>query len=456
MNTTQPHAPTTARPSALAEHLQPRATYGELWRRTPAALGYLLPTIVIAVGSLALLTVLFSLSLSLALFVAGLYLGIGMFATARWFGTVELARLEAAGMAPISRPVWPRLPAGGNVFRQVCAQARNGHYWLYLLHGMIVGPIVMIFTWSLTISAIAVALAGSTVWAWGWALPDDRRDIGLVIVEGVPGFPLREPLLVSNLVNLALGLVVLVCLPWILHGMMRLQRGLAAAMLGRFRSDDLAAEVENLAASRSAAVSAENVGLRRLERDIHDGPQQRLIRLQMDLAATERMLDSNPDRARVLLTEARTQARDTLEELRALSRGFAPPLLQDRGLAAALVPLAARNGIPTTLESGLPDNRRLAPEVELGAYFVIAELLSNTTKHSGANEVTVVLALIGSSVDTALSIAVMDNGTGGATFAEGHGLSGLRERVTGLRGSIRVASPAGGPTTVTVVLPLPA
>ena len=139
------------------------------------------------------------------------------------------------------------------------------------------------------------------------------------------------------------GLAMLATLPFVTHGLVRLHHVIARGMLGRFSSDELKREVAALGASRDAAVSAEDHGLRRLERDIHDGPQQRLVRLQFDLASAERALDSDPEAARALIVEARRQSHDTLEELRELSRGFAPPLLQDRGLAAALESLAARS-----------------------------------------------------------------------------------------------------------------
>ena len=125
--------------------------------------------------------------------------------------------------------------------------------------------------------------------------------------------------------------------------------GIARGMLSAFLSEELRQQVTGLASSRSAAVAAEGTALRRLERDIHDGPQQRLVRLQMDLAAADRKLDKDPKAARVLLEEALQQSKDALDELRALSRGFAPPILMDRGLVAALESLAVRAAVPTTV-----------------------------------------------------------------------------------------------------------
>src|SRR5690606_40405777 len=131
-------------------------------------------------------------------------------------------------------------------------------------------------------------------------------------------------------------------LPFVPHALTWMHHAIARGMLAAFRSEELRVQMADLSASRSAAVAAEGTALRRLERDIHDGPQQRLVRLQMDLAAAERQMATDPESARRLLDEARQQSKEALEELRALSRGFAPPILLDRGLVAALESLAIR------------------------------------------------------------------------------------------------------------------
>jgi signal transduction histidine kinase len=191
--------------------------------------------------------------------------------------------------------------------------------------------------------------------------------------------------------------------------------------------------------------------LRRLERDIHDGPQQRLVRLQMDLAAAERQLDSDPEKARGLLTEAMQQSKEALEELRALSRGFAPPILLDRGLIAALESAADRSPVPVKIVDEL-GSAQIPQEIERNAYFVVSEALANVAKHSGASETTV---RVWTDDSPSLMVAVFDNGSGGAVATAGHGLAGLEERLRGLGGTLDVQSPAGGPTSVVANLPLP-
>ncbi|WP_223690347.1 sensor histidine kinase [Leifsonia poae] len=236
-----------------------------------------------------------------------------------------------------------------------------------------------------------------------------------------------------------------------------LHHGIAQGVLGAWRSDALEREVADLSASRGAALVAEDQALRRLERDLHDGPQQRLIRLQMDIASAERKLESDPDAARAILAEAGAQARDTLEELRALSRGFAPPILQDRGLVTAIESLVARSPIPIQLETGIAPGTRFSPELERSAYYVAAELATNLAKHSGATSARLFLdTRLDGSGRSWLDVWLTDNGHGGASLVDGHGLSGLGERVRGLRGEFTVDSPVGGPTRIGAHIPVSA
>ena len=164
-------------------------------------------------------------------------------------------------------------------------------------------------------------------------------------------------------------------------------------MLSAFRSEELSEQVADLSASRTAAVAAEGTALRRLERDIHDGPQQRLVRMQMDLASADRQLDKDPEAARVLIAEAMQQSKEALEELRALSRGFAPPILLDRGLVAALESLAGAAALPDRSSRTLPDDLELPPELERNAYFIAAEALTNVAKHARATDAGCALEL---------------------------------------------------------------
>jgi signal transduction histidine kinase len=360
-------------------------------------------------------------------------------------------------MSAIARPDW-RSDKGFWLWMR--SMFGNGHYWLYVLHTMVVGYVVSLISWVVTVVWLSTALGGISFWIWARFLPQPdnqwflSRWLAAVFGNGAPTG--ADYAALDIVVYLAIGLLLLATLPFVTRGLTLVHHGIARVMLARFRSDDLQARVVDLSASRTAAVSAEGTALRRLERDIHDGPQQRLVRLQMDLAAAGRQLDTHPDAARTLIDGAMAQSREALEELRALSRGFAPPILLDRGLVAALESLTVRSPIPVRLVNELAPEISLPQEIERNAYFVASELLTNATKHSGASEVQLRVALrrIPGPDDTWLDLSVTDDGTGGAKALPGHGLAGLEERMRGLGGILDVDSPTGGPTTVTAHLPV--
>ncbi|HRI98278.1 MAG TPA: histidine kinase, partial [Nocardioides sp.] len=185
-----------------------------------------------------------------------------------------------------------------------------------------------------------------------------------------------------------------------------------------------------------------------LERDIHDGPQQRLVRLQMDLGRIKKQLAEDPELAVQTVDSALLQARETVEELRSLSRGIAPPLLVDRGLAAALGELTVRATVPVEATVDVPDS--LPPHVETAVYFIVAEALTNVAKHSGATRTALGVWMENGGVQ----VRVEDDGVGGAHPAKGSGLAGLQQRVLAADGRLEVTSPEGGPTVVHAFLPV--
>jgi signal transduction histidine kinase len=216
----------------------------------------------------------------------------------------------------------------------------------------------------------------------------------------------------------------------------------AAVVLPR-RSQERIAELEE---TRAGAVEQQESELARIERDLHDGAQARLVALGMQIGLAEQKLASDPAAAQALLAEARHGTREALEELRDLARGIHPPVLADRGLEAAVAALAARTPLRVDVKVDLP--RRPPQAVETAAYFVVAESLANSSKHSEAGRVEIVLR----EQDGELVVEVSDDGVGGAD-ANGSGLRGLARRVGALDGRLEVVSPAGGPTTVRVVIP---
>jgi signal transduction histidine kinase len=359
---------------------------------------------------------------------------------ARGFATAERAQLPAVLGGPVPSPAYRRAGPDAGLVTRLTTPWRDPQSWLDALHAVVRFP-VAIFSFVVTVTFWSVALGGLTYWAWDWALPHTPHNYELPELLGF-----ADNAITRIAFYLVIGVVAAVLLPFVVRGAALLQ-----AQLGRLLLTSRAAtqaELGRLTEGRDAAVAAEAVALRRLERDIHDGPQQRLVRLGMDLSRAQRQLDRDPEAARATLQEAAGQARETLEELRALSRGIAPPVLADRGLAAALAALAARSPVPVDLAVDLP-SERLAPVTENTAYFVVSEALANVAKHGDATACRVEIAC----GNGRLRVLVEDDGTGGAVLAPGHGLAGLSDRLLAVDGELTVDSPRGGPTRLVGTLP---
>jgi len=192
--------------------------------------------------------------------------------------------------------------------------------------------------------------------------------------------------------------------------------------------------------------------LSRIERDLHDGAQQRLVALTMDLGRASERLESDPDGARALILDGQAQAREALAEIRQLVRGIAPSILQDRGLVAALESIAGHGPVTTVVLASLAPGERLPLVVERTAYFVASEALANVAKHSGASRCEIRIRREWAR----LVVEVEDDGHGGAIVAPAGGLAGLRDRLAGVDGTLAVSSPGGGPTVVRAEIPLAA
>lgn len=210
-------------------------------------------------------------------------------------------------------------------------------------------------------------------------------------------------------------------------------------------------EVSALDDARRGAMTSAETERYRIERDLHDSVQPRLVSLAMTIGLAQTKLDSDPSAAKALIAEAHEDAKTALVELRNVVRGMAPTILTDRGLDAALSAVVQRSAVPTTLNVDLP--RRIPQEVESVAYFVVAEALANVAKHAQASQAVVTVRL---DPDNMLEVSVFDDGRGGAQITDSEtatGLRGLAERVRAARGTFSATSPAGGPTTVTALLP---
>ncbi|MFD7288948.1 histidine kinase [Streptomyces sp. NPDC059863] len=216
----------------------------------------------------------------------------------------------------------------------------------------------------------------------------------------------------------------------------------------------LTSRVEELAQTRAGAIAAHGAELRRIERDLHDGTQARLVSLSMRIGLAKRIYTTDPTAARKLLNDAQDQAEEALTELRHVVRGIHPPILTDRGLTGAVRALAASSALDVTvrlegLEDGAQSGARAPAAIEAAAYFVVAEALTNAAKHSGSDRADVWLA----GTLTGLVVMVRDEGRGGADEKGGSGLVGIRRRVAALDGTVLVTSPPGGPTVIDVELP---
>jgi signal transduction histidine kinase len=343
---------------------------------------------------------------------------------------LEIARLPAPG----NRWTWPGL----------VAYVRAKSTWRQVGYHLAAGPLLAVAG----IAAVGMWLAGTMyalVYVYGWELSRDnwlRRGMRHRLSLGF-AHPLGIPV---DVYLTAAGIAGLLVAPWATAGVVALDARVSRALLGPSRAEELQHRVEQLAQTRAGVVDAADAERRRLERDLHDGTQQRLVSLAMNLGMA-RAETATVEEAHQAIAEAHEEAKAALTELRNLVRGLHPPVLEDRGLDAALSGVAARMPIPVRLTVDVP--RRPSPTIEAVAYFVVSEGLTNITKHAQASQAEVFVQRTGDR----LHIIVTDDGAGGADPARGTGLAGLAKRAASVDGTLEIASPPGGPTLLTVDLP---
>ncbi|MFB7127417.1 sensor histidine kinase [Kitasatospora xanthocidica] len=307
-----------------------------------------------------------------------------------------------------------------------------GVTWRQVLHHLVAGPLlaagalVVLYAW-----AAAVVLA--TVYGWIWLLP-----AGTALRTGLAG---EDVLLTLG------GVLLLAVLPLSGTQLARLEVWVARRLLGPDRAEALERRVEEIAESRAGLVDAVDAERRRIERDLHDGAQQRLTSLAMNLGLARRTLKDVPPEVMQVIIDAHEEAQAAIDELRDLVRGLHPAVLEDRGLDAALSGIAARAPLPVHLDVDLSE--QIAPTVEAVAYFTVSEALTNVAKHARARRVDLSVRTTGGR----LRLVISDDGVGGADASRGTGLTGLRKRAASVDGTMSVLSPLGGPTTITVELP---
>ncbi|GIJ00013.1 signal transduction histidine kinase [Sediminihabitans luteus] len=345
----------------------------------------------------------------------------------RWSG-VEVT--EAYGPQPV------RTPGFRGAARWSWTALRDGATWRDL-GWHLADPVV-----GLAIALLPLALVANGVWGvvllglWEPAATWDGN------------WYLFVPLTSQTAAGIAavLGVVQVVCGFAAAAWFVRLHARWVRAVLGH-RARDLERRVEHLARSRADAVDHQASEVRRIERDLHDGAQARIVATGMTLAAAERLLDTDPEAARALLQDARATSSAALQELRDLVRGIHPPVLADRGLVDAVRSQAVATGLDVDVVGAL--DARPLPSVESAAYFAVAELLANVAKHAGVGAASVDVTRDGAD----LVVVVSDDGTGGADATRGTGLAGVARRLAAFDGTLDLVSPAGGPTRATVRVP---
>jgi signal transduction histidine kinase len=403
-----------------------------LWRALAyetlgATLGYVVFAVAIA---------LVSATISLAItFIIGGPVAWCMFAVAAKMGSMERSRAAALLDVNLASPHAPLSP--GSWWARLRQRLSSASRWReigYLTLGLpVLGAFGLI---ALSLWATSLTLAALPFYVK--YLPARSVDLGFMRIHTGRGTDVACALGI-------LGIVLIV--PQITMALAAFDRVVVRWLLGPHDRSSLKRRVDELEISRGAAIDSAESERHRIERDLHDGAQQRLVALAMNLSRARERFDTDPERARQLVDDAHDDAKAALVELRDLARGIHPAVLTDRGLDAALSAIVARCPVPVSLSIDLP--KRLPASVESAAYFVVTEALTNVAKHARATTAQVSIAL----ENNRLVVEVRDDGVGGAQESKGSGLTGITERVSALGGWTRVISPPAGPTSVMVEIP---
>jgi signal transduction histidine kinase len=359
----------------------------------------------------------------------------------RGFGALERARARALLGAEVSAPE-PLRPKGRGAMAWMSAVLRSGSSWRQLLYAVIQFP-WSVFSFGVAVTFWTYGWAMLTYPLWFWVFPVWVGQDGVQLYgDETHSVYLDNPFEVT--MTALVGLLFTMASPWIVRGLTTVDRVMVGALLGPSR---LGARVVELESDRGVVVDTAAADLRRIERDLHDGAQARLVALAMDLGLAKEKLAEDPRAAAVMVDSAHGEVKTALQELRDLARGIHPAVLTDRGLDAALSSVASRCTVPVVVDVDLP--ARPVPAIEGIAYFTVSELLQNVSKHAEASRATVDVW----KVENRLMLQVADDGVGGADTGSGSGLAGLAERIGAVDGILVVDSPAGGPTRVTAELP---
>ncbi|WP_405389207.1 sensor domain-containing protein [Streptomyces sp. NBC_01102] len=428
-------------PAPRTKHFLPAALRAPVEARTWRELGYLLLSLPISVVLFSFAVTMTSLGLGMLITFLGIPILAAGLVMCRGFGVLERGRARGLLKLDVPDPEPLRGKTGG-LMSWVGAVLKSGASWRHLLYALLHFPWA-VFAFCVALTFWSYGWAAFTYPLWHWVFP---------VYAGIDGIQLygdrtQQVYLDSPFelaVTCAAGLGIVLVTPWIIRGLASVDRLMVAGLLGPSR---LATRVSELESDRGVVVDTAAADLRRIERDLHDGAQARLVALAMDLGLAKEKLTADPEAAARMVDEAHGEVKVALQELRDLARGIHPAVLTDRGLDAALSAIASRCTVPVNVSVDL--GSRPAQAIEGIAYFTVSELLQNVSKHARATRASVD---VWRTADR-LMLQVTDNGHGGADISSGSGLAGLTERLDAVDGLLLVDSPAGGPTTVTAELP---
>ncbi|WP_433546196.1 sensor histidine kinase [Streptomyces sp. CA-294286] len=410
---------------------------GRAWRE----LAYVVCGLPIAMVAFVLAVGTLSLGAGLLVTFLGIPVLAGGLALSRGFGALERARARVLLGLDVPSPQALRKAKPG-AMGWIGAVLKSGLSWRHLLYGLLHMPWA-VFSFGVAVMFWTYGLAALTYPLYGWAFTYADGSTGIRLYSDTSsGAHLNAPLEMA-LIS-ATGLVLVIACPWVTRALVSVDRLMVSGLLGRSALDSRVSELES---DRGVVVDTAAADLRRIERDLHDGAQARLVALAMDLGLAKEKLAEDPEAAARMVDEAHGEVKVALQELRDLARGIHPAVLTDRGLDAALSAIASRCTVPVHVEVDLP--ARPAPAIEGIAYFTVSELLQNVSKHARATRASIEVWHTGGR----LMLQVTDDGRGGASTGGGSGLAGLAERLDAVDGVLVVDSPAGGPTTITAELP---
>ncbi|CAL9457976.1 sensor histidine kinase [Streptomyces sp. enrichment culture] len=422
-------------------HLMPAALRAPVEGRAWRELAYVLLSLPISILMFTYAVTMVSLGAGLLVTFLGVPVLAAALAGCRGIGSVERARARGLLGLDVGEPEPLRLKRQG-FMGWVGAVLKSGTSWRALLYSVLQLPwAVLSFTVTVTVWSLGWSLL--TYPLWFWVLPTYAGQDGIQLYgDEQRVIYLDNPFEIA--VTAGVGLLFTLATPWIVRALTTVDRVMVHGLLGPSR---LATRVVELESDRGVVVDTAAADLRRIERDLHDGAQARLVSLAMDLGLAKEKLREDPQAAARMVDEAHGEVKTALQELRDLARGIHPAVLTDRGLDAALSAVASRCTVPVQVEVDLSE--RPAPAIEGIAYFTVSELLQNVSKHSRATWAAVEVWRS----EERLMLQVADNGVGGADLSRGSGLAGLAERLDAVDGILVVDSPAGGPTRVTAELP---